>query len=48
MFTQSFFYVIAHLPSIPLIGGLFSPTAQVPDFFKPLQEFFESVFEQIE
>ena len=52
MLTQAFFYVIAHLPGVPIIGGafnwLFSPTAQVPDFFKPLQEFFESIFEQIE
>lgn len=55
MLTQAFFYVIAHLPNIPLIGGAlhwcFSPGAQVPDFLKPLQEFAESIsstFEQIE
>lgn len=52
MLTQAFFYVIAHLPNIPLIGGgfhwLFSPTTQVPDFLEPLREFVESISEQIE
>ena len=52
MVTQAFCYVITHLSSVPLIGGalhwLFSPATQVPDFLKPLQEFAESISEQIE
>lgn len=52
MLTQAFFYVIAHLSSIPLIGGalhwLFSPGTQVPDFLEPLREFVESISEQVE